>query len=441
MDEEEDPPTLKSALRQVARAVLPRDVRRLILKLGGRKYSPPVGAVRFGDLRRTTPICRGYGYERGRPIDRYYIENFLRSEGPRITGNVLEIGETTYTQAFGQGVVKMDMLHVNEGVEGATYVDDLSDGSTLPSNAFDCVILTQTLHLIYDMKAALRTIYRILKPGGVLLATVPGITQISDEDWNDSWYWSLTTASARRLCGEVFHPSLVEVKGFGNVLAATSFLQGLADSELTPAELDVPDPEYPVTVTIRATTAHEGLRVPMTGAWDYSEAEQFSYDEETSYRKGMAFLDGHGRIEDWGCGTAFAKRFVHRSDYVGVDGSASRYCDVTADLQDYRSETDCIFMRHVLEHNWGWRSILRNAVSSFRSRMTLIVFTPFGDSEHKLSEENGVPDFAFNKEELLSYFSGLSVTEETIRSETQYGEETLFYVERLASGEATGLGA
>ena len=49
------------------------------------------------------------------------------------------------------------------------------------------------------------------------------------------------------------------------------------------------------------------------GKWNYQHVEQFAYGDETSYRKGMAFLDGHGTIEDWGCGTAWAKHFASES--------------------------------------------------------------------------------------------------------------------------------
>jgi hypothetical protein len=423
--------SVASATKTLARNVLPKplfELARRARHLGN--YRPPVGSVRFGDLRRLEPLSRCYGYDRGRPVDRYYIEKFLAAESRHIHGNVLEIGENTYTSKFGSGVVKSEMLHVKEGVPGATYVDDLTDGSTLPSNGFDCVILTQTLHLIYDMKAALTTIYRILKPGGVLLCTVPGITQVSDEEWNETWYWSLTANSAKRVFAEVFPPSAVEIKAYGNLLSATSFLHGLADSELTTAELDHFDREYPVTIAIKAATAHEGVWSDMVGHWDYATTEPFPYDDESSYRKGMAFLDGHGKIEDWGCGTAFAKRFVANSEYVGVDGSESPYCDVTADLQRYTSDTDCLFMRHVLEHNWGWRSILRNAVKSFRRRMVLIVFTPFGESEMKLLDENGIPNLTLNRDEILGFFEGMKVTSETIDSNTEYRTETIFYVEK-----------
>ncbi len=216
------------------------------------KQRPRVGGVNFGDLRRLEPICRAYGYDRGRPIDRYYIENFLERQSALITGRVLEIGERIYTEAFGHDVTRSDMLHVHD-VEGATYVADLSDAPDVPSDTFDCVIITQTLHVIYDMRAVVDTLHRILKPGGVVLCTVPGITQIADPTWRDTWYWSLSEASAKRLFEETFeYPNAVDVRVFGNVLSATAFLHGLADKDLKTGELDVYDPEYPVTITVAA---------------------------------------------------------------------------------------------------------------------------------------------------------------------------------------------
>lgn len=220
-------------------------------RVANRLRKPPVGWVRFGSLRRTEPVSRSYGWDRGRPIDRYYIETFLAAQGPLITGAVLEIGERVYTERFGRGVTRSDMLHVDQ-VDGATYVADLTDAAVVPSDSYDCVILTQTLHLIFDMSAALRTIRRILKPGGVLLCTVPGITQVADGDWNKTWYWSLTPRAAERLFSAHFPAENVAIEAFGNVLSATAFLQGLASRELRPKELAVVDSEYPVVVAIAA---------------------------------------------------------------------------------------------------------------------------------------------------------------------------------------------
>ena len=53
---------------------------------------PPLGWVKFGHLRRLTPFNRRWGYVRGLPVDRYYIENFLAGHAQDIHGHVLEIG-------------------------------------------------------------------------------------------------------------------------------------------------------------------------------------------------------------------------------------------------------------------------------------------------------------------------------------------------------------
>jgi SAM-dependent methyltransferase len=169
-------------------------------------------------------------------------------------GRVLEIADRTYTHRFGADrVIQSDVLHAVEGNPEATIVADLTSAEHIPSDTFDCIICTQTLLFIYDVRSAIQTLYRILKPGGVLLATFPGICQISRDDlerWGD--YWRFTTLSARRLFVEAFPDTYVTVEAHGNVLAAISFLHGLAAEELRQEELDYRDPDYEVSITIRA---------------------------------------------------------------------------------------------------------------------------------------------------------------------------------------------
>ena len=202
-------------------------------------------------LRASEPVSSVFGLDRGRPVDRFYIERFLRSHAGDIRGRVLEVAEPTYTEWFGTGVERSDVLHVQPGDPRATIVGDLTTGDGIPREAFDCIILTQTLHVIYDVRAALRGAHDALKPGGVLLATLPGISQVSRVDM-DEWgdYWRFTTASARRLFGEVFDD--YEVEAHGNVLAAAAFLYGLAHDELEPEELERRHPDYELLITVRA---------------------------------------------------------------------------------------------------------------------------------------------------------------------------------------------
>ena len=216
----------------------------------------PVWRVRsFDRLRRVTPISREWGHDRGQPIDRYYIEGFLARHSADVRGRVLEIVDASYTRRFGgDRVTRSDVLDLDAGNPAATIIGDLACADHIPPDAFDCIICTQTLLLIYDVRAAIRTMYRALKPGGVLLVTVPGVShQICREDMDRCGdYWRFTSLSIRRLLEEAFPPGDVEVRAYGNVLTAIAFLHGLAAEELTREELDHIDPDYEVSLAARA---------------------------------------------------------------------------------------------------------------------------------------------------------------------------------------------
>ncbi len=213
------------------------------------------GAVDLGDLTSTEPISRDFGFSRGLPIDRYYVAGFLAEHSADIRGRVLEVGDAEYSERFGgAAITEQDVLHVHPGHPGATIVGDLSQPGVLPHAAFDCIVLTQTLHLVYDLPAAAAALRRALAPGGVLLLTVPGISQVDRGEWGASWFWSLTPAAVRMLLGDAFGPGQVHVAAHGNVYAATTFLQGLALGEVDTHKLDVHDEAYPVIVTARAVS-------------------------------------------------------------------------------------------------------------------------------------------------------------------------------------------
>ena len=228
-----------------------RAIARVLRRLG---RWPPRGWIRFGMFRRLSPISRTFGLDRGQCIDRFYIERFLASHARDIRGAVLEIGDDGYARRFGrEHLVTCDVLHVEAGHPGATIVADLAHADGMASDAFDCIIVTQTLQFIYGVQAAVETLHRLLKPGGVLLATVPGISQISRFDM-DRWgeYWRFTTLSTRRLLEDVFPPANVSVEAQGNVLAAVAFLHGLAAEELRLDELDYHDADYQLLIAARA---------------------------------------------------------------------------------------------------------------------------------------------------------------------------------------------
>lgn len=230
-----------------------KQVKQILRKAGLLQHAPSINKVNFGDFNRTTPFSKEFGYDRGGPVDRYYIENFLEANKRDIKGNVLEIGDNDYTIRFGGSqVTKSDILHVDEKNPAATYVGDLSDAPHVPDNKFDCVVLTQTLHLIYNYKEAIQTCYRILKPGGVLLLTVPGISNIDYTDWGHLWLWAFTDNAIKKILAESFRSEHITTEVHGNVLVATAFLYGMGLPEIDKSKMDECDPHYQVIITGRA---------------------------------------------------------------------------------------------------------------------------------------------------------------------------------------------
>jgi len=211
-----------------------------------------VATMNAGRIGSKRPLSKNWGYDRGTPIDRFYIEDFLAAHRSDIRGQVLEVQEDDYSRRFGgSAVTGQDVLNLDASNPKATIIGDLSDPATLPRAKFDCIVLTQTLHLVFDMAAAIANVRQALRPGGVLLITVPGITPLQP-GLDYDWYWSLTEDSLRRLLAGSFDPSKVKLKTYGNLFAATAFLHGAAVQEVPRRKLTRFDPAYPVTVAARA---------------------------------------------------------------------------------------------------------------------------------------------------------------------------------------------
>lgn len=173
------------------------------------------------------------------------------------------------------------------------------------------------------------------------------------------------------------------------------------------------------------------------GKWTSGHAghtEPYCYGDSKTYEVGAAWLDGLS-IEDWGCGLG-GMRLFHKGDYIGIDGSASKFVDVIADLETYRPHPgpEGIFMRHVLEHNENWQVILGNALASFQKRMVLVLFTPFSETTRQIAWNvgygDGVPDLSFARNDILDRISPYLASEASYTTTTQYHFETVFFLEK-----------
>src|SRR6266550_1592065 len=244
---------LVPAARRVWRNYVPPSIRDRINRLRAIHREAVASKPKdLGDLRRTMPFTT-WGSERGGSIPRAYIAEFLGRHEADIRGRVLEIASDRYAQLFGAGVDRVDVLDVHEDNEQATFVADFADAPEVPDNTFDCVLVTQVLSWMYDVRAGFRTAHRILAPGGVLLATTPGIARQApvEKELFGEW-WHFTGMSAKRVAEEIFGDGNVVVETYGNVLTATATLFGLGQDDLTLEELAANDPDFEVVVAIRA---------------------------------------------------------------------------------------------------------------------------------------------------------------------------------------------
>ncbi len=233
-----------------ASSALPNVLKRIPGARSGARYlRRAYRPAWLGTVRRTRPLSDFSGYDRGTPVDRYYIDSFIAAHRGDIRGCVLEIQDARYTSQFGRAVERIDVLDIDPANPRATICADLARANHISSDQFDCLVVTQTLQLVYDTRGAVTHMYRILRPGGVLLATVPALGRMSR---HSSDYWRFTVGSIERVFGEVFGQSQIQVGSFGNVLAGIAFHLGMAYEELSSRELNVNDPSHPLVVTVRA---------------------------------------------------------------------------------------------------------------------------------------------------------------------------------------------
>lgn len=240
------PATLSAAVAMYLEQRLRPDRYRGLLQQARRVAQP----ARLGTLRRTTPLSASWGADRGSPIDRYYIEQFVAEHRRDIRGHVLEVRDSRYTDAYGGNVTRREVVDIDPTNRRATIIANLSAADAISDNRFDCFVLTQTLQFIYDYRAAVAHAQRMLRPSGVLLATVPSISRVDRRLAAD--YWRFTGAACTALFGELFGADNVQVRSYGNVLAAIAFLAGMAHQELSAAELTAHDEHFPVIIAIRA---------------------------------------------------------------------------------------------------------------------------------------------------------------------------------------------
>ena len=191
----------------------------------------------------TQPVSRTFGYERGVPIHRYYVDRFFEAHAHRIHGRCLEFQNSGYVHRGRP--TRIDVLDLSADNPNATIVADLTQPNDIPSDTFDCIVCVHVLHLVYEVDVFTRELHRLLAPGGTLLVAVPGTSMI-DPNWTEYRRW--TPLGIRTLLGQFFQSSNIQVECYGNSLAAAAEMRGLASDEIAPWDLEARDDIFPVEV-------------------------------------------------------------------------------------------------------------------------------------------------------------------------------------------------
>ena len=203
----------------------------------------------WGNLRRTKPLSCNFGFERGTPVDRFYLHKFLEQNKHFITKDVLEIQVSDCSKQYGHNVLQQHTVDIIPNFN-PTYLCDLAQSEAIiPSNAYDCFLMPNTLCVLKDIQICLTQAQRILKPGGVILATTVSFAPLCP-DVPD--YWHMSKAGWEEIVKKSLNQCDVKIQSFGNSLIAMAAMLGLAMEELDPKEFEYQDPRFPVSITLWA---------------------------------------------------------------------------------------------------------------------------------------------------------------------------------------------
>ena len=200
------------------------------------------------------PYSRKFGADRGLPIDRFFIQEFLKSNANFITGRVAEIGDDFYTIHYGKNI-DCSIVLAGSGIKAdSSYACDLTNPESYSfHNSFNCIICTNVLKFILYHDSAIKGLARLTdKNNGICLVTVAGLCNISRYDherWGD--YWRFTDLSIKLLFEKYFET--VEIGTYGNAPVAASFILGLSYEDLSKELFNKNDPDYQVIITVIAS--------------------------------------------------------------------------------------------------------------------------------------------------------------------------------------------
>ena len=231
----------RQVARKLAHAMGPAWTTRLRCMVRG------LGIPRWGNLRRLQPFSMKFGWDRGSPIDRYYVDRFFERHRSYITGDVLEIDRSIYTRRYGHDLRIIQAFDIDPDCEDTLRCDLAHSENVLSTEAYDCLLMPCSLSFLRELEPSLRNALRVLKPGGVILANAAGLLRIDKVSLD---LWRFSPAGWQELLSRIWPACEIVVEGEGNCLSVIAANLGISQEELTAEELDYTDELFPVVTNV-----------------------------------------------------------------------------------------------------------------------------------------------------------------------------------------------
>jgi SAM-dependent methyltransferase len=212
---------------------------------------PPIGQVAFGDFVRNAPFCPNYGFSRGTPIDRFFLDCFITKIRDEVVGDVLEIGgvqenRVRYRLQHASSYRTMDI----ELFPGVDFAGDAHDPAASPASSFDCILLFNVLEHCKEPSIVVENVHRWLRAGGKAFCLVPNAQRVH-RDPRD--YWRIMPDALEYLFRNF---ASAEVFTYGNLITTIAALSGLGAEELSSEDLVEVNSMYPVVSCVTAHKTH-----------------------------------------------------------------------------------------------------------------------------------------------------------------------------------------
>ncbi|SON53914.1 putative glycosyltransferase EpsE [Hartmannibacter diazotrophicus] len=232
---------LSLSIHRTAKGWMSR-LRRLT---GHRSGEGMPGSLDGAILAGTQPLFPREG-NRGKALDRIFALDFCRSWSERIRGDVLEFGDDAKARQFGRDASSIRIAPM-DGIPA------MLDGSaSMAQRTFDCIIAIDVIQYQPDVRAFLEGVTGLLKPGGSLLVSFPGLLPLLEGQGD---LWRFTPDGVRRLLAKVCPGADIEIVTYGNAATAAGIQHGLGERDFGPELLQASDLTRAVMIMARITKA------------------------------------------------------------------------------------------------------------------------------------------------------------------------------------------